>query len=96
MRIYHRKERIDGESPEVSKSSSVDDGDGHSSKRQEGDGQVHRHEEADDEDGEEGEPDADEHVVDHDAHHVVHRAPSFLPQQPDKDFAIKALVAGFR
>ena len=80
----------------MSKASSVNDGDGHSSKRQDGDGQVHCHEEADDEDGEEGEADADEHVVDHDAHHVEHRAPSFLPLKPDKHSAIKALMAGFR
>ena len=81
----------------MSKTSGVNDGDGDGPKRQEGDGQVHCHQQADDEDGEQGEADADEHVVDHDAHHVVHGAPSPCErQQPDKDSAIKALMAGFR
>ena len=80
----------------MSNASSVDNSGGDGSKGEEGDGHVDGHQQADHQDGEQGEADADEHVVDDEAHHLVEESAMGRSKvqwiEPDKDLALKLLI----
>ena len=80
----------------MSNASSVDNSGGDGGKGEEGDGHVDGHQQADHQDGEQGEADADEHVVDDEAHHLVEESAMGRSKvqwiEPDKDPALKLLI----
>ena len=67
LECSHRKEGVNGDSPEEKEASCVDNSGRHSAESEEGDDDVESEDQADEEDGEEGAGHVDQHVLDDDS-----------------------------
>ena len=87
------------QNPQPLVSHSVSDEGGHraaraakkeSKEEEDGGGEADRHKPADGKDGEQGEADVDQHLLDYDAHHLIVKG--VHGQQPDKESTVKLLA----
>ena len=86
------------QNPQPLVSHSVSDKGGHraaraakkESEEEDGRGEADRHKPADGKDGEQGEADVDQHLLDYDAHHLIVKG--VHGQQPDKESTVKLLA----